>query len=197
MKKSMAKKAFVWYGTRIGMWLIVFLWIIAAVYPNFFLSYPLFAVLFLGIVICTFVSSIVHLNKYKEKSLAIVALVISSLFLILAFTFPSEDYYEPITIEDSGNVSYGNLDYVSFVVYIPSYLDLRVQTNEHSNIYLFEENEYLRYKDGSESYYLTGSENIVYLEEEDLYANTGNYYLVIETINDSLEYNYSLNMSLI
>jgi hypothetical protein len=83
--KNKGKKEFVWYGLRISFWVFVIIWALTMILPldpegSFFLS---LSVLWLILTLFTFVVSIIHLTKYKQKALAIVALVISSIGLVL------------------------------------------------------------------------------------------------------------------
>jgi len=85
IEKSVSGEAvsrnFIWYATRISFWVMALLWVIIAVLPEhqglwisdwiFIVSIPF-----------TFVTSIIHLVKYKEKAFAITSLVISSLGLL-------------------------------------------------------------------------------------------------------------------
>ena len=83
-------KEFVWLGLRISFWVMVGLRLITTIYgyanPNGTYTssfWMVISIIWIISVIFTFVVSIIHLTKYKEKALAIVALVISSLFVLL------------------------------------------------------------------------------------------------------------------
>lgn len=82
------RKEFVWLGLRIGFWVMVAFLVISVIYGiiNPTLSNTPLLLIISGImdisIIFTFVVSIVHLTRYKEKALAIVALVISSILVL-------------------------------------------------------------------------------------------------------------------
>jgi len=92
-KESANKKTFIWLGLRISFWLMLALWIISAVYSainatNGTSSYSTFwlivSIVWIISIVFTFVVSIIHLTKYKQKALAITALVISSILILLS-----------------------------------------------------------------------------------------------------------------
>lgn len=75
----------VWIWTRVCFWAMVVTWLMASsiLAVNIDSSLGLvFSVIACSLVIATFVMSIIHLNKYKDHSLAITALVISSIRLL-------------------------------------------------------------------------------------------------------------------
>lgn len=78
----------VWTATRICFWLLIVVWTLASIIlyadENSIVGL-LFSLLTCGLAIATFVLSIVHLNKYKEKGLAVTALVISGLGVLMMF----------------------------------------------------------------------------------------------------------------
>ena len=88
-KKS--KKDFVWSGLRISFWIMICLWLLSFIMEliggNFYYSDSSFwvglSVIWFFSVIFTFVISIIHLNRYKEKGFAVTALVISSILILL------------------------------------------------------------------------------------------------------------------
>ena len=80
----------VWNWTRMSFWSMIVIWVLVSLfgYPVSNVGFLLVAFIFVGLVISTFVLSIIHLTKYKEKGLAITALVISSiglLFVLIGF----------------------------------------------------------------------------------------------------------------
>lgn len=81
-------KEFVWLGLRISFWTIVGLYAISTIWgyinPNIVKNtfFVILSFIWFFLLIFTFVVSIIHLTKYKEKALAIIALVISSLFFL-------------------------------------------------------------------------------------------------------------------
>ena len=72
-----------WKATRIMFYITIGLW--PLVYFSIFEGSISFALIWIGSSITTFVCSIIHLIKYKEKTFAITALVISSIFNTLFF----------------------------------------------------------------------------------------------------------------
>lgn len=83
-------KEFIWLGLRISFWIMLGLWILSTIYgyANPTATYTssiwmVVSIIWLISVIFTFVVSIIHLTKYKEKAMAIVALVVSSLMILL------------------------------------------------------------------------------------------------------------------
>lgn len=77
----------VWIWTRASFYFMIGLWILAMFisYEEFTPLVWIFSLLWMSSAICTFVLSIVHLTKYKEKAFAITALVISSTLNIVFF----------------------------------------------------------------------------------------------------------------
>jgi len=76
------EKGYVWVGLRVGFWAMIVCWVVAMIE----LIDPenvVFALLWVGLIIHTFVVSIIHLTKYKQKGLAVTSLVISSCLLFL------------------------------------------------------------------------------------------------------------------
>ena len=73
-------KGFVWYSLRISFLLMFLFFIISLSLPLFLTS--LVNLLFIISLLFTFVVSIIHLFKQKKKAFAIVALVISVLFIL-------------------------------------------------------------------------------------------------------------------
>jgi len=89
MKKSDSKKSYVWYSVRIGFYFLIAYFALGLVFEDFLLKlvdYMFFSLLFTYLLINTFVTSIIHLTKYKEKGIAVASLVLSSI-LLLAFIY--------------------------------------------------------------------------------------------------------------
>jgi hypothetical protein len=93
VRKKTIKKEFVWFGLRYGLWVTLGIWIFFTIVEMFTkgnesyynsLFFQLFSVIWLLAIIFTFVLSIIHLTKYKQKAFAIVALVITSFLLLIA-----------------------------------------------------------------------------------------------------------------
>jgi len=67
-----------WNGLRITFGAMIILWVYALTSESYFITFIPTA-LFLMSIFSTFVLSILHLNKYPEKALAIVALILSTM----------------------------------------------------------------------------------------------------------------------
>ena len=89
MPKNEPKKAFVWYSLRISFVIMILLWVVIYLLLPGEYSVPLLLIDFwLTISIFTFIVSILHINEYKRKTFAIIALILSFLSsLILFFSF--------------------------------------------------------------------------------------------------------------
>ena len=86
-KKERGKdKKFVWKSLRISFYVMIVTFLLSFWSGSFptFLSYFVNITCYIAILF-TFVVSIIHLNKHKEKKLAIIALVSSSLIILLLF----------------------------------------------------------------------------------------------------------------
>jgi hypothetical protein len=97
IENKKGKKTFVWKSLRISFWVMIGLYIASLILNRFIPNATnlvtstspmlLWILIIIGLVqgiaiIFTFVTSIIHLRKYKEKTFAIVALVLSSLSLL-------------------------------------------------------------------------------------------------------------------
>ncbi|MFA5071578.1 MAG: hypothetical protein WC511_04405 [Candidatus Pacearchaeota archaeon] len=82
--KEKGEKKFVWKSLRISFYVMIATFLISLAEPWIptWLLYTVSAIWYLSLLF-TFIMSIVHLTKYKEKIFAIVALVISSLLILL------------------------------------------------------------------------------------------------------------------
>jgi len=86
MRIKKENKEFIWYGLRISFLIMIGCWllsIVVTITENTFWDW-LFLIVWITSVIFTFILAIIHLTKYKQKSLAITSLVLSS-WLILMF----------------------------------------------------------------------------------------------------------------
>ena len=72
-----------WKATRILFYITIGFWLFA--YLPILKESILFSLVWMGLGIATFVCSIIHLIKYKEKAFAITALVITSMLNIMFF----------------------------------------------------------------------------------------------------------------
>jgi len=78
----MEDKKYVYYGLRVSFWMMVLCWIVAMI--EFINPENVsFALLWVALIVHTFVTSIIHLVKYDKKGLAVTSLVISSCLLFL------------------------------------------------------------------------------------------------------------------
>ncbi len=76
---------FVWRWLRISFWAMIILWafLLLPLLSNESLVYILLSYILAILIIFTFVVSIIHLVKYNKKTFAIIALVISSIGLLI------------------------------------------------------------------------------------------------------------------
>jgi|WetSurMetagenome_2_1015567.scaffolds.fasta_scaffold666883_2 hypothetical protein len=95
VERDKAKKNFVWYALRIGFYTMIISAIIYFLvkpativlgesHLSPFAFYLLVSYLFIASAFFTFVISIIHLKKYKEKALAIVSLVLSAIIVLIS-----------------------------------------------------------------------------------------------------------------
>lgn len=85
-KENKKNKEFVWKGLRIGFWTMVVTFLISffSAKMPLWLANAVSIICYISILF-TFIISIIHLTKYKEKTFAIITLVISSLIILLLF----------------------------------------------------------------------------------------------------------------
>ncbi len=95
--KEKIKKSFVWYGLRAGFWTMIGLWLLNILWNAYFI----FWLLWIGSVIFTFVLSIIHLTKYKQKALAVTALVFASFLILPAIVGFAYGYGSPVNTQNS------------------------------------------------------------------------------------------------
>lgn len=74
----------VWLWTRISFYVSIASWVLLTILDTD-ITTTIFSNLLTASAISTFVLSIIHLRKYKQKGLAITALVISSLWILIIF----------------------------------------------------------------------------------------------------------------
>jgi len=97
--KEKIKKGFVWYGLRAGFWTMIGCWAISIFLSGEESLYFAFWLFWIASVIFTFVLSIIHLTKYKQKALAVTSLVFASFLILTAII---------------GLVYYGFYDYTNY-----------------------------------------------------------------------------------
>jgi len=151
--------------------------------------------LFLISIIFTFVVSIIHLNRHRKKSFAVVSLVFSSIFmlLILVVGIGSSDSNTIFIRETNKDIQKEYFQSYPFNLNIPGYLNLNYSSDFDSNLYILESNEYNRYANGEDFHYLEKAENSKLYSFEDSYFPTGTYYVVIKGVNSSIRYNLSVD----
>jgi len=80
MKNKKNNHDVVWYGLRIGFWIMIAYFIFSFIYPDLESTGFILLIDIIGLMagFYTFVTSIVHLTIFKQKAFAITALVLSS-----------------------------------------------------------------------------------------------------------------------
>ncbi|MFC1682280.1 hypothetical protein ACFL0X_01525 [Nanoarchaeota archaeon] len=138
--KEKIKKGFVWYGLRAGFWTMTGLWLLNILWVSFLLdvetnAYFIFWLLWIASVVFTFVLSIIHLTKYKQKALAVTSLVFAS-FLILTAIIGLVYYgsYDYTNYDYSGNLT--EQETQEFVDYVDSFCSISCQGLE--NVYTYD-----------------------------------------------------------
>ena len=191
--KKPQKKTFTWNALRISFWLMIGIWVFYSVLEEYIISeifLDLFGYVFWVLIIFTFVVSIIHLNKYQQKGLAITALVISSFlfFVLLFYTYPTNQtiFEEQETLTKNYFMSY------EFVLYESSYINIDFSSNDTANIYLLHDNEYLRYEQGLQSYYIIGKQYVRSHNASYEFLNVGTYHFIVESEEEDIEYNFKL-----
>jgi len=120
--KEKIKKGFVWYGLQAGFWVMIGFWVLNIIFMSSLFNiepnvYIVFWVLWIASVVFTFVLSIIHLTKYRQKALAVTSLVLAS-FLILtiivglayqsSYDYVDQGYSENLTDQQTQEL----IDYV-------------------------------------------------------------------------------------
>ena len=77
--KEKKERGFIWYGLRASFGVMIFLLLVNIIYGGFILLNIVFAIL----IFFTFVVSIIHLVRYKNKTFAIFSLIISSILILV------------------------------------------------------------------------------------------------------------------
>jgi DMSO/TMAO reductase YedYZ heme-binding membrane subunit len=119
--KEKIKKGFVWSGLRAGFWTMLGFWLLNILWLSFIFNaesnaYFVFWLLWIASVIFTFVLSIIHLTKYKQKALAVTSLVFASFLILTAivglsqyrYNYEDYDYSQNLTDEETQEI----IDYV-------------------------------------------------------------------------------------
>lgn len=86
-------------------------------------------------------------------------------------------------------------DYIQshqFTLFYDSYIDLNFNSDANSNIYLFDNIEYLRYEEGEQSYYTERGLNTPKFYLTNNYLQAGDYVIVIESIDKEVNYHLKL-----
>lgn len=72
-----------WHSLRLNFWLFIACWVLAVILNIAGSPSLLLAIVGAGLSISTFLFSIICIRKYKQRSFAIVALIISSFYILL------------------------------------------------------------------------------------------------------------------
>lgn len=138
--KEKIKKGFVWYGLRAGFWTMIGLWLLNILWISFLFdvesnAYFIFWLLWIASVVFTFVLSIIHLTKYKQKTLAVTSLVFAS-FLILTAVVGLAYYgsYDYTDYDSSGNLT--EQETQELVDYVDNFCSISCQGLE--NVYTYD-----------------------------------------------------------
>jgi len=108
--KEKMKKSFVWYGLRAGFWTMIGCWAVSIFLSGEESLYFSFWLFWIASVIFTFVLSIIHLTKYKQKTLAVTSLVFASFLILTAlaglayygsYDYTNYDYAENLTDQET------------------------------------------------------------------------------------------------
>jgi len=80
MKNRKNNQSMIWYGLRISFWIMIAYFIFSFIYPDLESIGVILLIDIIGLIasVYTFVTSIVHLTIFKQKTFAITALVLSS-----------------------------------------------------------------------------------------------------------------------
>jgi len=92
-EKNKTEKEFLYYSLRVSFYIMITLWMLNLIFTyGSELMQKVLSFTFMFFVITTFYFSLKHLNRYKNKRLAIIALILSSIeilaFLILFSIYP-------------------------------------------------------------------------------------------------------------
>jgi len=90
MAKS--QKGYIWTFLRASFWAMVGLWVVWILITTGFIPVTTPAGRLLGVawlvsIVASFILSLIHLTKHKEKTLAITALVLSSIIIITQIVY--------------------------------------------------------------------------------------------------------------
>lgn len=199
-KKKEGRKGFVWKWLRIGFWSMISTWILFYLVIEGSSIYWIIAIIHVILTFFVFVVSIIHLAKHKTKTLAIVSLVISSiLILILIFYFfvgvfigLSLDESGGIIIDENDSIEYEYFMGQSFFLSYDSYIDLIYTSDNPVNIYLVEDNEYNRYENAEDFYYIKRSLETTSYSLTNSFLETGTYYIIVEPVDKDVNYHIKL-----
>ena len=120
--KEKIKKGFVWHGLRAGFWTMIGFWLLNIFWVSFMFdiesnAYLAFWLLWIALVVFTFVLSTIHLIKYKQKAFAIISLVFASFLILTAiiglfyygfYDYTDYDYSQNLTEQETQEL----VDYV-------------------------------------------------------------------------------------
>ena len=101
-------------------------------------------------------------------------------------------YNETVLTDENTSVKKGYMVSQQFVLFDYSYLDLTFISDNPANIYLLEANEYLRYENAENFYYLERNLESKNFYLKDKLIEAGTYYIVIEALEQDVNYHLKL-----
>ncbi|HBG25962.1 MAG: hypothetical protein A2Y10_13870 [Planctomycetes bacterium GWF2_41_51] len=139
-------------------------------------------------------------GKMKGRGLAIAGVAIGGFWIFIigitilwAAIIPMmQSQVEPVVIANTGSLESDEYISQGFIVHRLADIELLATTNNPANIMILQENEFYRYEEGKEYYYLKGSFDSKRLTLSNTEISPGNYYLIIEGIDDPVNYQYSI-----
>lgn len=89
-KKNQQRRDFIWYSLRVSFFIMLGLWFVSVIYnlvakgQQSISPFLIFlSLLWMVSILFTFIVSIIHLGKYKEKAFAIISLIVSLVIILL------------------------------------------------------------------------------------------------------------------
>ncbi|MFH1591980.1 MAG: hypothetical protein ABIB47_01290 [Candidatus Woesearchaeota archaeon] len=197
--KESRKKGFVWYGTRIGFWVVIFGWFVDKI-----ITYTLYEYIFsifstiIGIIILvailfTIIVSIIHLTIYKDKGLAISSLLICSVILILTILasvfLVSLMQYAPI--EENLEIEVGTFLPYSMKLNEGEIVHINIESDKNMNFYFMDLENYNLLKGDDKNYEIFVGAGCSQFETKKLDCNwkaykSGKFYVVLINLEDTV-----------
>lgn len=97
-------------------------------------------------------------------------------------------------IDEDNSIQEGYYLGQGFQLYYDGYVDLSFTSDNPANIYLVEDNEYARYENGEDFYYIKQGLNKISYPLTDEYLETGIYYFIIEPADKDINYNIKITL---